>query len=293
VRAAPSRIDPPKRTTYYSPTRIPMAALTSLFACALLAAAVRPGLTQRARASTGCTCASTARPSITTTLPFDDFGRICRSSNWIATMGRVCFGRATGVEVVRCAGIATMGRVCFGRATGGEVVRSLPRVALGEQCESHIPEATLADLRSARVRAWRRWLCLGGWGAFHRACARLARAKRSRLLAAQREGMQRWAARADGRCWHILTSSEVEERFELLHEGLRSLLATKQILSAGEWKGLGIHHLRLGHYVRVGQGSTEMFYGPGEVASQHTLSGEAAEDVGDVIVLEVAPRWDA
>ena len=74
---------------------------------------------------------------------------------------------------------------------------------------------------------------------------------------------------------------------------VRSLLATKQILSAGEWKGLGIHHLRLGHYVRVGQGSTEMFYGPGEVASQHTLSGEAAEDVGDVIVLEVAPRWDA
>ena len=169
----------------------------------------------------------------------------------------------------------------------------LLRVALGEQYESHIPEASLADLRSARVRAWRRWLCLGGWGAFHTACARLARAKRSRLLAAQRDGMRRWAARADGLCWRILTSSEVEERFELSHEGLRSLLATKQILSAGEWKGLGIHHLRLGHYVRVGQGSTEMFYGPGEVASQHTLSGEAAEDVGDVIVLEVAPRWDA
>ena len=36
-----------------------------------------------------------------------------------------------------------------------------------------------------------------------------------------------------------------------------------------------------------------MFYGPGEIASQHTLSGEAAEDVGDVIVLEIAPRWGA
>ena len=53
---------------------------------------------------------------------------------------------------------------------------------------------------------------------------------------------------------------------------------------------MGIHNLRLGHYVRVGQGSTEMYYGPGEVASQHTLSGEAAEDVGDVVMLEIAPR---
>lgn len=64
----------------YIPTRIPMVALTPLFACALLAAAVRPGSIRRARASTGCTCASTARPSITTTLPFDDFGRICMRS---------------------------------------------------------------------------------------------------------------------------------------------------------------------------------------------------------------------
>ena len=34
-----------------------------------------------------------------------------------------------------------------------------------------------------------------------------------------------------------------------------------------------------------------MFYGPGEMVSQHTLSGEAAEEVGDVTVLEIAPRW--
>ena len=164
------------------------------------------------------------------------------------------------------------------------------QVAFGEQREMHTPRIQLAELRLARVRAWRRWLCLGGWGAFHMTCARIARARRSRLLAAQRDGMRRWAARADGRVWHILSDYEIEERFELAHEGLRSLLTTKQILSAGEWKGLGIHHLRLGHYVRVGQGSTEMLYGPGEVASQHTLSGDAAEDVGEVIVLDIAPR---
>ena len=36
-----------------------------------------------------------------------------------------------------------------------------------------------------------------------------------------------------------------------------------------------------------------MFYGPGEVTSQHTLSGDAAEEVGEVIEVEIAPRWDA
>lgn len=35
-----------------------------------------------------------------------------------------------------------------------------------------------------------------------------------------------------------------------------------------------------------------MLYGPGEMASQHTLSGDAAEEVGEVIEIEVAPRWD-
>ena len=74
------------------------------------------------------------------------------------------------------------------------------------------------------------------------------------MIAAQREGMRRWAARADGRCWQILTEQEVEERFELVHKELRLLLATKQILTAGEWKRLGINNLRLGHFVRVGQG---------------------------------------
>ena len=169
----------------------------------------------------------------------------------------------------------------------------LLQAALGEQREVHLPAAQLADLGAARARAWRRWLSLGGWGEFHKAWAQLAKAKRSKMLAAQREGMRRWAARADGRCWHILTDTEVSERFELQHEGLRGLLATKQTLTAGEWRGLGIHNLRLGHYVRVGQGLAVTYYGPGEVASHHTLSGEAAEDIGEAIVIEIAPRWDA
>ena len=74
----------------------------------------------------------------------------------------------------------------------------LLQVVLGEQREVHLPAAQLADLCVARSRAWRRWLSLGGWGAFHKARAQLAKARRSRLLAAQREGMRRWAARADG-----------------------------------------------------------------------------------------------
>jgi hypothetical protein len=110
--------------------------------------------------------------------------------------------------------------------------------------------------------------------------------------AAQREGMRRWATRADGCCWQLLTTQEVEERCEFTHEGLQALLTTKQILSAGEWRKLGISNLRVGHYVRVGQGATEAFYGPVEVASQHTLSGRVAEDVGDVLEIEIAPRWN-
>ena len=105
--------------------------------------------------------------------------------------------------------------------------------------------------------------------------------------------MRRWAARADGRRWQILTDSEVEERFELVHKELQVLLTTKQTLTAGEWKRLGINNLRLGHFVRVGQGPVEMLYGPGEVASQRTLSGNAAEEVGEVFEVEIAPRWDA
>jgi hypothetical protein len=44
---------------------------------------------------------------------------------------------------------------------------------------------------------------------------------------------------------------------------------------ANAWKALGIHNLRLGHFIRVGQ----LFYGPEEAPSCHTLSGQEAMDV--------------
>ena len=185
------------------------------------------------------------------------------------------------------------GRSILHGARRDQVKEHLYQVAFRKHREIYLPAVQLGDLYEARCRAWRRWLQLGGWGAFHSCSMRLARACRSRAIAAQREGMRRWAARADGRCWQILTDSEVEERFELVHKELQRLLATKQILTAGEWKRLGINNLRLGHFVRVGQGPVEMLYGPGEVTSQHTLSGNAAEEVGEVIEVEIAPRWDA
>ena len=181
----------------------------------------------------------------------------------------------------------------LGGARRERVKEHLFHAALRERREFYAPSVQTVDLCEARRRAWRRWLQLGGWGAFHLCSARLARARRNRMIAAQKEGMRRWAARADGRCWHILTDTEVEERFELVHRELQRLLETKQILTAGEWKRLGINNLRLGHFVRVGQGSVEMLYGPGEVTSQHTLSGDAAEEVGEVIEVEIAPRRDA
>ena len=168
----------------------------------------------------------------------------------------------------------------------------LLRAALGDSRELWSTGVRIAELRILQKYAWRRWLSLGGWGALHLCNLKIARAKRGRALATQRESMRRWAKKADGHCWQLLTTQEVEERFELTHEELRALLATKQILSAGEWRRLGINNLRVGHYVRVGQGPTEVFYGPVEVTSQHTLSGSAVKDVGEVIEIEIAPRWD-
>ena len=100
--------------------------------------------------------------------------------------------------------------------------------------------------------------------------------------------MRRWACMADGTRWLILTEAETEERFELRHEGLRALLELKQVLSAGEWKALGIRNLRLGHFIRVGQ----LFYGPEQVPSCHTLSGQEASEVGDTVMIEIEPRRD-
>ena len=129
---------------------------------------------------------------------------------------------------------------------------------------------------------------VGGWAAFDRDLHRRARINRNRALAAQRDGMRRWACRADGTRWQLLTEAEVEERFEFHHDGLRALLEIKQILSVGEWRALEIHNLRLGHFIRVGQ----MRYGPEMVPSCHTLSGQEAMDVGEVVQIEIEPRWN-
>ena len=67
---------------------------------------------------------------------------------------------------------------------------------------------------------------------------------------------------------------------------VRALLEIKQVLSSGEWKALGIHNLRLGHFIRVGQ----LFYGPELAPSCHTLSGQVAMDVGEVVRIEIEPR---
>ena len=146
----------------------------------------------------------------------------------------------------------------------------------------------VAALRTTQRLAWRRWLRVGGWAAFDRDLHRRARINRNRALAAQRDGMRRWACKADGTRWQLLTEAEVEERFEFHHDGLRALLEIKQILSVGEWRALEIHNLRLGHFIRVGQ----MRYGPEMVPSCHTLSGQEAMDVGEVVQIEIEPRWN-
>jgi ribonuclease HI len=151
----------------------------------------------------------------------------------------------------------------------------------------------LAKLQSMRRMAWRRWLRTGGWAEFNLSIFRLARARRNRALAAQREGMRRWACVADGTRWQLLTGEDIEERFELCHDGLRAVLAIKQTLSAGEWRALGINNLRLGHFIRVGHGYSEMLYGPEQAPSCHTLSGNVAADVGEVVQIEIEPRCDA
>jgi ribonuclease HI len=195
-------------------------------------------------------------------------------------------------RLVLARGHGKSGRCILHGAGRAHLREHLLRAALGDSRELPSNGVRIAELCIAQKHARRRWLSLGGWGTLHLCNLRLARAKRGRELAAQREGMRQWAKRADGRCWQLLTAQEVEERFELSHEGLRALLTTKQILSVSEWRKLGINNLRVGHYVRVGQDPTVVFYGPMEVASQHTLSRRAAEDVGEVMELEIAPRWD-
>ena len=48
----------------------------------------------------------------------------------------------------------------------------------------------------------------------------------------------------------------------------------------------------MGHFVRVGQGPAVLHFGPEAIEKHHTLSGQPAEEVGDVIHIEIEPRVD-
>ena len=180
-------------------------------------------------------------------------------------------------------------RICHG--AGRHHLRELLyEAALGVWREFPVAPTSLMDLRFMQRWAWRRWLRTGGWGEYNLNVRRQAQLSRNRALAVQREGMRRWACLANGLRWQILTEEEVEERFELVHEGLRAILEVKQTLSAGEWRALGICNLRMGHFVRVGQGPAVLHFGPEAIEKHHTLSGQPAEEVGDVIHIEIEPR---
>ena len=148
-------------------------------------------------------------------------------------------------------------------------------------------EATLEAL--ARL-AWRKWLRVGGMGGFTSIQRQLERIRRANQLKAQSEGMRRWARIADGTRWTVLTEAETEERFELIHDKLSEALGRSQTLTAREWRDMGIKGLRVGHFVRVGG---VFFYGPEEIASNFTLSGDVAETRGETIEIEIEPRGGA
>ena len=191
-------------------------------------------------------------------------------------------------RMVLAHGLGKSGRRIIHGATRDSLCEQLLASSTGRQQEVPRAREGLSALRRRQRLAWRRWLRTGGWVAFDLCRRREERIGRNRALAAQRDGMRRWARRADGTRWSILTEAETEERFEFRHEGLRALLELKQVLSAGEWKALGIHNLRLGHFIRVGH----LFYGPEEAPSCHTLSGHEAIDVGEPVRIEIEPRWD-
>jgi ribonuclease HI len=191
-------------------------------------------------------------------------------------------------RMVLARGLGKSGRCIVHGAVRDSLCEQLLEASTGRWQEISRVREGLTALRALHKFAWRRWLRTGGWAASDLCLRKEERIGRNRALAAQRDGMRRWARRADGVRWLILTEAETEERFEFRHEGLRALLELKQVLSAGEWKALGIHNLRLGHFIRVGQ----LFYGPEEAPSCHTLSGQEAMDVGELVRIEIEPRWD-
>jgi ribonuclease HI len=186
-------------------------------------------------------------------------------------------------------GFGRSGRRIFHGPTRDLLCEQLLEASTGRQQEVSRVREGLVALQARRRLAWRRWLRTGGWAAFNLSVFKMMRARRHRAVAEQREGMRRWACIADGTRWQLLTDEDVEERFELCHDGLRTVLESKQVLSAGEWRALGINNLRLGHFIRVGH----MMYGPEQAPSCHTLSGNRAADVGEVVQIEIEPRYGA
>ena len=124
-------------------------------------------------------------------------------------------------------GLGRSGRRISHGPVRDSLCEQLLAASTGRQQEVERAREGVAALRARRKLAWRRWLRAGGWTAFNLCLQREARICRNRALAAQREGMRRWAILADGTRWAILTEAETEERFEFRHEGLRALLEVK------------------------------------------------------------------
>jgi hypothetical protein len=159
--------------------------------------------------------------------------------------------------------------------------------AKGQQKCFRMQAESEGTLETLALLAWRKWLRIGGMGALVAAQKKLERARRLRQLNAQREGMRRWARLADGTRWKILTEKEAEERIELVHDKLSAALSISQVLTTREWKDMEIRGLRVGHFVKVGGA---FFFGPEDIASSNTLSGEVVGDQGETVEIEIGPR---
>ena len=174
---------------------------------------------------------------------------------------------------------------------GADPLRELLWLSIkGHQRHFRFQPETVATLEARARLAWRKWLQVGGMGAFLSNQEKLEKIRRVNQLKAQKEGLRRWARIADGTRWNVLTEAETEERFELVHDKLSEALSKSQTLTVREWKDMGIKCLRVGHFVRVGGA---FFYGPGEVASNYTLSGDAVDTQGETIEIEIEPRGGA
>ena len=174
---------------------------------------------------------------------------------------------------------------------GVEPLRSLLWVATkGYHRDFRLHPASVMTLETLASLTWRKWLRVGGMGAFTHTQRKLERIRRANQIRAQREGMRKWARMADGTRWRVLTEAETEDRFEIVNDKLRDALRKSQVLTTREWKELDIKGLRLGHFVQL---DGTFFYGPEEVASNHTLSGSAARDHGETIEIEIEPRAGA